>query len=234
MNQVNTSTLEANLLKAQSQAEDLFGKIIERGLIQPGITERQLSDSVHALAQELFGIKRYWHKRIVRAGINTIHPYRENPPNLIIQDDDIVFFDFGPVFEEYEADLGRSYLLGNNAHKQQMLDDLEPVFKEAKTYFHKNPSITGGNFFRHVVKLTEHRGWCYGGPHAGHLVGNFPHEKLLGDEIENYIHPENKQPMDALDKHGQLRHWILEIHLVDKNRQYGGFYEDILRLDRAL
>ncbi len=54
-----------------------------------------------------------WHKRIARAGRNTPLPYKENPPDFQIQDDDIVFFDFGPVFEEWEADFGRTFILNS-------------------------------------------------------------------------------------------------------------------------
>jgi hypothetical protein len=54
----------------------------------------------------MYGISRYWHKRIVRAGRNTLAPYDENPPDLTVGEDDIVFLDLGPVFEQWEADSG--------------------------------------------------------------------------------------------------------------------------------
>jgi hypothetical protein len=44
-----------------------------------GRGERAVSDSIRDLAGKMFGVKRFWHKRIVRAGPNTLHPYRENP-----------------------------------------------------------------------------------------------------------------------------------------------------------
>jgi hypothetical protein len=34
--------------------------------------------------------------------------------------------------------------------------------------------------------------------------------------------------MSDLDGLGQPRHWILEIHLVDRAETYGGFYEQLL------
>ncbi len=33
--------------------------------------------------------------------------------------------------------------------------------------------------------------------------------------------------MRSLDEEGQKRHWILEIHFVDRERQIGGFYEGV-------
>ena len=62
--------------------------------------------------QQMYGISRYWHKRIVRAGRNTLAPYDENPPDLTVGEDDIVFLDLGPVFEEWEADFGRTFVVG--------------------------------------------------------------------------------------------------------------------------
>jgi Xaa-Pro dipeptidase len=34
--------------------------------------------------------------------------------------------------------------------------------------------------------------------------------------------------MRSLDENGAQRHWILEIHFVDRERQIGGFYEELL------
>jgi Xaa-Pro aminopeptidase len=71
----------------------------------------------------MFGIRRYWHKRIIRAGPNTLQPYRENPPDRVIGADDIVFADFGPIFEEWEADFGRTFVLGDDPVKHRLAAD---------------------------------------------------------------------------------------------------------------
>jgi hypothetical protein len=34
--------------------------------------------------------------------------------------------------------------------------------------------------------------------------------------------------MRGFDADGRERHWILEIHFVDRGRQIGGFYEELL------
>ena len=51
-------------------------------LIAPGRGERAVSDAIRDLAGDMSGVDRYRHKRIVRAGPNILHPYRENPPVL--------------------------------------------------------------------------------------------------------------------------------------------------------
>ena len=65
---------------AQDKAKRLFHEIEAQGLIRPGVCESQLNEDVYALAKEMYGITTYWHKRIVRAGRNTLLPYAENPP----------------------------------------------------------------------------------------------------------------------------------------------------------
>jgi hypothetical protein len=48
--------------------------------------------------------------------------------------------------------------------------------------------------------------------------------------VSRYIAPGNDGPMRRLDQTGRPCHWILEIHLIDRERQIGGFYEDLLDL----
>jgi hypothetical protein len=79
--------------------------------------------------------------------------------------------------------------------------------------------------------LAERYGWEYGGPIAGHLIGQFPHEKIAADKVTLYVHPDSRLPMRAPDEKGRPRHWILEIHFVDRQRQIGGFYEELLTID---
>jgi hypothetical protein len=70
-------TRVARLLDAQAKAAELFAEVETRGLIAPGLGERQASDAIRDLAADMFGVGRWWHKRIVRAGPNTLEPYLE-------------------------------------------------------------------------------------------------------------------------------------------------------------
>ena len=217
------------LIEAEEKAAWLFKTIHERGLIVPGKTERELNAEVFALALELLGIKKYWHKRIVRAGKNTLLPYKENPPDLILQEDDIMFFDFGPVLEDWEADVGRTYVIGNDPKKIKLKNDVELAWKDGLKFYKDNiQTITAAEFYNFTKDLARKYGWHYGNIHCGHLIGNFPHEKILGDEFSNYIHPGNHELMSNKDKHGNERHWIYEIHLIDKESEIGGFFEQLM------
>ena len=220
----------AELLAAQSQAEKLFHEVEGRGLIRPGITENGLNAEIYALAQELFGITTYWHKRIVRAGKNTLLPYAENPPDLTIGEDDILFLDLGPVFEPWEADFGRTFVLGSDPLKLKMRHDVKSAFADGKRHFKDHPDITSRELFHYVESLAAKYSWEFGGPIAGHLIGQFPHERIADDKVALYVHPNSHLTMRSLDANGQKRHWILEIHFVDRDHEIGGFYEELLTL----
>jgi Xaa-Pro dipeptidase len=224
--------MEANrataLLEAQGKANELFMAVEKQGLIRAGVLESQLNQDIYDLAKQMFGISTYWHKRIVRAGRNTLAPYDENPPDLTVGEDDILFLDLGPVFEEWEADFGRTFVLGSDPVKLKLRDDIGQGFLEGKKYFHEHPDITALELYRHAQKLARDFGWEYGGPIAGHLIGQFPHERLPGDKVTLYVHPDNPNRMRGLDAEGRERHWIFEIHFVDRLRGIGGFYEELL------
>lgn len=216
------------LLKAEEKAFHLFDVAEKRGLIVADKTEKQLNEELYALAFELYGIRKFWHKRIVRAGKNTLHPYKENPPDLMIQSDDILFFDFGPVFEDWEADVGRTYVIGSDPLKLKLKADIELAWKESRDWFFTHTSITGVEYYQYNVNLATKYGWTFGGDIAGHLIGNFPHEIIESESRDNYIHLDNQKDMFAPGVLGTKREWILEIHFVDVDKQIGGFVEQLL------
>jgi Xaa-Pro dipeptidase len=220
----------AALLDAQAKAQQLFDRIEKDGLIRAGVTETGLNQEIYNLADKMFGITKYWHKRIVRAGSNTLLPYDENPLDLVIADDDILFLDLGPVFEEWEADFGRTFVLGSDPRKHKLQRDVATAFAEGKLYFHEHPEITARELFGHAVSLAEKYGWEFGGPIAGHLIGQFPHERIPDDRVSLYVHPDNPMVMRQPDRDGNERQWILEIHFVDRARKIGGFYEELLTI----
>jgi Xaa-Pro dipeptidase len=220
----------ARLLDAQDKAAQLFNEIERRAMIRAGVGERQLSDEIRDLAAEMFGVTRHWHRRIVRAGENTLQPFKEHPPDRAIATDDIAFLDLGPVFEEWEADFGRTFVLGDDPQKKAVCDALPRVWQSGRDYFARRPEVTGAELFEYVVGEARAEGFEWGSHIAGHLLGEFSHKKIAGDGDEWYIMPGSDKPMRRTDPNGRLCHWILEIHLVDRVRGFGGFYEQLLDL----
>jgi Xaa-Pro aminopeptidase len=217
------------LMLAEQKAKELFSAVEERGLIAAGKSEAALCDEIVKIAKEDFGIENYWHKKIVRTGINTLQPFIANPPDLVIKEDDILFFDFHPIFEGWEADLGRTYILGNDPLKLKIKKDVEAAWYEANDWYFKQDHLTGAEYFNYVTGLTKRYGYEFGNAIAGHIVGLFPHEQP--DDPTDLcldIHPDNNKDILQSDKYGNKRHWILELHFADKVNNTGAFFEQLL------
>jgi hypothetical protein len=122
-------------------------------------------------------------------------PYRENPPNLTIAADDIVFVDFGPVLEEWEADFGRTYVLGDDPFRHRLAADLPRLWDAGRDRFREQPDITGEQLYRSVLDRIADAGWEHPETHTGHLVGEFPHERIDGEQRASYITDGNTAPL---------------------------------------
>ena len=218
----------AELESAQAKALTLFDAIERDGLIRPGISERQIEDEIGALAAREFGVEKHWHRRLVRTGPNTLATASDNPPVRIIAEDDIVYVDLGPVFEAWEADIGKSYALGTDAEKRRLVGDLPRIFEQVQTYYHRDPAMSGATLYAFAQDAAAGAGWRFGGKIAGHIVSEFAHALIPGDKALNRISPQNPAPMNGPDGKGRARYWILEIHLVSPDGSFGGFYERLL------
>ncbi len=214
------------LLNAEKTAIELFDAVEKSNLIIAGKSEAQLSLEVCNLALEKFGIKNHWHKKIVRAGKNTLCIYPDNPPDEIIQEDDMVILDFGPIVDGYEADLGRTYVIGSNARKLKIKGDVENAWYETRDWYKKQTCLKSSDLFKYVVEKATEYGYTFAGEIAGHIVGKFPHEQPLDPKsLELDIHPQNHDDMFLLDADGNKRHWVLELLFIDKENEIGAYFE---------
>ncbi|MFY7943435.1 MAG: M24 family metallopeptidase [Crocinitomicaceae bacterium] len=223
-----TVSTKEGLIHAEKIAIQLFDLIQLRNLIQAGKDELTLNKEIYELAKECFGIEKHWHKRIVRSGLNTLLPYKENPPNRVIQPDDILFFDFGPIVDKWEADVGRTYVIGKDPIKLKLKNDIEKAWFETKEWFNKQKYLKANELYGFAIEKAKQYQWEFGGEIAGHLIGEFPHEKLESGNFGLYIHPENNLDLFSKDSEGKARFWILELHFVDRKHKIGGFFEQII------
>lgn len=220
-----------SLWAAQQKAAALFDSVVSAGLIQAGKLESELTEDIYQLARSDFGIKRHWHDRIVRSGPNTLLGYYDKVEDRRIGADDVVYLDFGPVFESWEADFGRSYALGPDPLKHRLVHDIGAAFAQGKQHFRQHPDLTAGDMYDFVAGLAAQAGWEFGADSAGHLIGHFPHEKNPPHTKLYSIRRGNSLSLREPDSKGNPRHWILEIHFVDRKRQIGGFFEELLTID---
>src|ERR1700743_2147449 len=223
--------IAAHLLAAQRKAELLFAQVIDRGLIIAGKLESDLTAEIYDLARSQFGVKRHWHKRIARSGPNTLLTYHDGDSDRCIGDDDVVYLDFGPVFEDWEVDFCRSYVLGADPARRRLVDNLADAVARGQRYFQQSPNLTAGQLYDFVAALALSYGWEFGARTAGHLIGRFPHERLPGHPQLSSIRHGKGCMLREPDEAGRARHWILEIHFIDRSRAFGGFYEELLAVD---
>jgi Xaa-Pro aminopeptidase len=228
LDQAGLDEVAQSLKSAQDTAAALFAETVSSGLIEPGKLESQLSKDIHELARQRFGLRRHWHKRIARAGPNTLLTYHDAAEDRRIAEDDIVYLDFGPVFNEWEADFGRTYALGDDPDKHRLVADIAAAFAQGKALFERTPKLTCGELYDFVHDLARPKGWEFGAPTAGHLIGHFPHEQAPADPKRFKIRHGNRTELREPDDKGAMRHWILEIHFVDRARKIGGFFEELL------
>jgi Xaa-Pro aminopeptidase len=210
-------------------AGELFKLVEKNNLIVAGKSEQQLNDEVVNLAREKFGIEQHWHKKIVRCGANTTAIYPDNPPNLTIQKDDLVILDFGVVVDGWESDYARTYVLGNNPQKLKLKNDVEKAWEETRAWVKQQKTLKASDLFAYTREKSKQYGWTSAGEIAGHIVGKFPHE-LPADpkSLELDVHPDNPNDMFLLDANGNKRHWILEMHFIDKENKMGAYFEQLL------
>lgn len=222
------SSLE-RLQEAERMASGLFELAVNQGVLAPGNTELTASDGIRELAYVNFGVESFWHKRIVRSGSNTVYPYRENPEVLTIQNNDIVFLDFGPVFSNWEADFGRTYVHGSDPAKLRLRNEAERIWNLGRNFAIENPEIRAHELYAFVASEVHLAGYVLGEQrHVGHLIGEFPHEWVEDDKSTSYLTPENSLPLRRNDADGNRWHWILECHLVDPELNIGSFFEQLL------
>jgi Xaa-Pro aminopeptidase len=223
-----TNEVEARLLAAQDTAAALFAEAVGSGLIRPGLLESEVSAAIDRLARDRFGLRRHWHRRIVRCGRNTVLTYYDDAPDLRIAEDDLVVVDLGPVFGEWEADFGRTYVLGEDPDKRRIVTDIGAAFSLGRELYQAMPNLTAGALYDYVHALAADFGWEFGAPTAGHLVGPFPHEQPRDGSRRFSIRSGNETRLREPDAEGRPRHWILEVHFVDRERGFGAFCEELL------
>jgi Xaa-Pro dipeptidase len=219
----------ANLIAAENRALQMLAAIEAAGLVAPGRSESEVDRDIETLAARDFGVERHWHKRLIRAGLNTLCVFADMPPERTIAETDTVYLDLGPVFEAWEADIGQTYAFGADPARHALVAALPHVFEEIRAHANANPDITGAALFAFASARAEARGYIFGGKIAGHIVGEFPHARWPGEKDLTRIAPANPTRLSDPDHEGRPRFWIIEVHLVAPDRTFGGFYERLLR-----
>ena len=76
---------------------------------------------------------------------------------------------------------------------------------------------TGAESLNYINKLAKRYGYEFGNAISGNIVGKYPHEQAENpNDFCLDIHPDNHRNILQLDRNGNKRHWMLELHFVDR------------------
>lgn len=175
-------------------------------------------DAVTLLSQLLTaaGATTHWHPPIVRFGKNTSKIYKEaSDSTVLLQPNDIFFIDIGPVFDEHEADVGATFVLGDDATLQRVQAACHQVFTEVAAHW-RDSGENGAALYAFAAARAQVLGMQLNHQIKGHRLGDFPHQLYASGELGDFA--------------GTLRSgiWVLEIQLLDPQSGYGGFVEQVL------
>ena len=125
---------ERYVLESMRHAQQMTWKAIEQiaRAIVPGMHESEAVALGKQILGEL-GMDRIWHPLLIRFGANTTKTYDQPSDRSIrLAQDDIVFIDIGPVFEGHEADVGATFVLGQDEEKQRCADAAALIFQQVR------------------------------------------------------------------------------------------------------
>lgn len=200
------------------QARDKTLQVIEKtaARITPGMTEKEAKRLIAEIQSEMGG-PRSWHPPQIRFGENTLLPFgKPGKEDVRLAENDIFFFDIGPIFEGHEGDVGRPFALGNDAEKLKCCRDAAEIWHAVRNHW-KSENVSGGELYEFAKNQAEARGWRLALEKAnGHRIADFPHAVRTRGSIEGF---DGKPAPDR---------WILEIQIRHPNKPFGAFYEDLL------
>lgn len=120
--------------------------------------------------------------------------------------------------------------MGNDPYKTKIKNDVAQIWELGKNCYKNAESISGRELYAYLCMQAKEFGWEFGSSIGGHLIGQFPHSAIHKREIPNYIHHNNLFNLKDYYKNGVKRYWILEVHIIDRSRQIGAFYEQLLNV----
>jgi Xaa-Pro aminopeptidase len=206
---------ENKILEARSKTWQTIQILSEK--ILPGMKESDAQGLIRNYFKEK-GVVRQWHQPHIRFGSNTLKGYDEkSDPDIILKEEDIYFFDIGPVWDGYEGDAGRTFVVGKNSEMRRCAHDVETVFEEVKDRWIKSGD-NGVKLYRYAEELTGSMGWvlCLR-TGSGHRLSDFPHALYHKGSLANY------------EGNVSECRWVLEIQIRHPELPFGAFFEDLLK-----
>ena len=184
-------------------------------LVEVGMCEADGIDLIEQVLKEA-GHEKNWHPHKFRIAKNTTLSFREKSDETIrLKKNDIFTIDIGPVWKNFEGDYGETFIFGDNEEFKKIKLESEKIFNDCKKYWQYH-QCTGKELYIHAKNLATEKGYILNTNMKGHRLGDFPHHVFY------------RGGLSEIDKVPAKNIWVLEIHLLNKDRTYGAFFEDII------
>jgi Xaa-Pro aminopeptidase len=183
---------------------------------RPGMSENEVKQLI-ARIQTQIGAPTSWHPPQIRFGRNTLLPFgKKDVENPILQDNDIFFFDIGPIFDGHEGDVGRTFSVGSDPEMAKCARDCEEIWNDVRTKW-ASSGVNGAELYAFAAECARQRGWELALEKAnGHRIADFPHAARGRGSVEGF------------ESHHAPNRWILEIQIRHPLKPFGAFFEDLL------
>jgi Xaa-Pro aminopeptidase len=198
------------------RARELSWKVLDvmKKRIHVGMTEEEANKLALDVIKELGGEKN-WHRPHVRFGENTLLSFRGvSRPGVKLGENDIYFIDIGPVFGNYEGDVGDTYVTGSDPQMKKCAEECRVLFNVLREKW--KAGLSGVELYDFAEKEAQRMGWQLNLEAAGHRVADFPHQLYF------------KGSLTDADFNPSAHIWILEVQIRHPQKPYGAFYEDLL------
>lgn len=207
----------AMMLEARRRTHAAIREIAPQ--VAPGMPEEEGLALTKRVLRE-HGLGRGWHGVHVRFGANTLKNFGEpSEPGVVLGPDDIWFIDIGPVWRDWEADAGETFVVGDDPEMHRIQRDVHAVFDGVQRHW-RNERAAGEALYRFAVAEAAARGWELNLDMSGHRLSEFPHAA----HHKGALAEAPFSPTPGL--------WMLEIQIRHPDKPYSAFVEDLL-LDPA-
>jgi len=183
--------------------------------VTPGMVEEDAVEMAKDLLAGLDMIKG-WHDVYVRFGSNTLKTFgAPSDPGVILGENDLFFIDIGPVWQDWEGDGGDTFIVGSNAEMARCAADARKLFHIVRKKWTQT-GLSGKGLYDFATAEAEAMGWELNLDLSGHRLSDFPHAAVYDG------------PLAEIDFRPSPLLWVLEIHIRDRDRKFGAFFEDML------
>ena len=186
--------------------------------LRPGMVEEDAVEHAKRLLADL-GLHATWHPVRVRFGANTVKAMKQpSVPGVVLKENDIFFVDIAPRYKAWEGDGGASFVVGHDIQMARCARNAEELFHEVRAVWRRH-DWTGARLYEYADQRARQMGWELNFDLPGHRLSDFPHAAIHSGSLAQVAF--SPSPM----------RWVLEIHLLDPNRRFGAFFEDLLLED---